>query len=97
MQNGDCAILARAITVSGDCCGKYTGGHTGNTNCDPAGIRNLTDVTRLIDRIYISRQLLCCEENGNTDGDPAGKLNLTDVTKLIDNIYLSRSETAACQ
>lgn len=78
------------------CCGKYTGGYTGNTDCDPEGIRNLTDVTRLIDNIYLSREPLCCPENGDVDGDPENKINLTDVTRLIDHIYLSKAETAPC-
>lgn len=91
------SFQAGVITVSGECCGKYTGGYTGNTNCDPNGMRNLTDVTRLIDRIYLSRLPLCCEANGNVNGDDEGFLNLTDVTRLIDNIYLSKAQTAACK
>lgn len=86
-----------SITVIAEsCCGLYTGGVTGNTNCDVDGVMNLSDVTRLIDRIYLSKELLCCEENGNVDGDSEGKLNLSDVTRLIDHIYLSKQETAAC-
>lgn len=76
------------------CCGHYTAGMTGNTNCSPDGILNLQDVTRLIDNIYLSQQPLCCEENGNTNGDD--KINLQDVTRLIDRIYLSKQPTVAC-
>ena len=79
------------------CCGSYTLGYTGNTDCDTEGKMNLQDVTRLIDRIYLSKTELCCEENGNTNGDPEGVLNLQDITKLIDHIYLSKGPTAACQ
>lgn len=80
------------------CCGLYTGGLTGNTNCDVEGLRNLADVTRLIDRIYLAKtnSPLCCEENGNTDGDPEGNLNLVDITRLIDLIFVSYRETASC-
>jgi hypothetical protein len=79
------------------CCGKYTGGYTGNTDCDADGKMNLSDITRLIDRVYLSKTSLCCEENGNVDGDAEGKLNLSDITKLIDHIYLSKDPTASCQ
>ena len=82
--------------VTSGCCGLYTGGYTGNTDCDIEGKMNLTDVTRLIDRIYLSRSLLCCEDNGNVDGSTDGKMNLTDVTKLIDHIYLSKQPTTPC-
>jgi len=78
------------------CCGRYTGGYTGNTDCDTGGKMGLADVTRLIDRVYLSKTALCCEANGNVDGDVDGKLNLGDVTKLIDHIYLSKEPTALC-
>jgi hypothetical protein len=82
--------------ASGDCCGAYTGGQTGNTNCDTDGKRNLADITRLIDRVYVSQTPLCCEPNGNTNGDPGGVINLADITRLIDFVYVSHAETAPC-
>jgi PKD repeat protein len=79
------------------CCGRYTDGLTGNTNCDTEGKRNLADITQLISRVYLTPGVpLCCEENGNTNGDPAGTLNLADITRLIDYVYISHAETAAC-
>jgi hypothetical protein len=57
---------------------------------------NLADITKLIDRVYLSKNPLCCEENGNVDGDNDAKMNLADITKLIDHIYLSKQPTAAC-
>jgi hypothetical protein len=77
------------------CCGRYTGGYTGNTNCDPEGRRNLADITQLISRVYITPETpLCCEENGNTNG--VEPINLADITRLIDHVYISHSETAPC-
>lgn len=78
------------------CCGEFTNGLTGNTNCDSEGKRNLADITKLIDRVYISKANLCCEKNGNINGDLEGKLNLADITKLIDHVYISKSETEPC-
>ena len=78
------------------CCGFFTSGYTGNANCSTDGKRNLADITRLIDRVYLSKTDLCCEENGNVDGDAAGKINLADITKLIDHVYISKSQTAHC-
>lgn len=76
------------------CCGRYTGGYTGNVDCDPEGKINLADITRLIDRIYLSKKPLCCEDNGDVNADC--KLNLADITLLIDHIYLSKSPLALC-
>ena len=86
------------IQVSSGCCGLYTGGYTGNTNCDIEGKMNLSDITALISRVYVTPEIpLCCEENGNVSGDAEGKLNLSDITGLIDHIYVSQDPTALCQ
>ena len=88
-----------------DCCGSYTSGRTGNVNwenlqtrfrCDSTGNRNLADITRLIDYVYISKQALCCHEDGNVNGDLDGKINLADITDLINHIYIAKPETASC-
>ena len=80
-----------------NCCGRYTSGFAGNTDCDTGGLRNLADITRLINRIYISKKELCCESAGNVDGDVTDQVNLSDITRLIDHVYVSKEETAACQ
>ena len=72
------------------CCGLYTGGETGNVDCDQEGQINLADITRLIDYIYLSRTVPCCSANGNVDGDEEAVLNLADVTALIERIYGNR-------
>ena len=80
-----------------ECCGRFNNGFTGNTNCSPDGTLDLTDITRLIDRIYLTKEPLCCEANGNVTGDPDGILDLVDVTRLIDRIYLTKKPTSPCQ
>jgi hypothetical protein len=70
-------------------------GVTGDCNCSGDAI-NLSDITRLIDRVYISHTPLCCEHSGNTNGDPEGQLTLADITRLIDFVYVSGTPTAPC-
>lgn len=79
------------------CCGRYTGGYTGNVDFDTDGKRNLGDVTRLIDRVYLTKTILWCEADGNVDGDSEGNINLADITTLVDHVYLSRQPTSLCQ
>ena len=45
-------ILANVRVTTG-CCGAFTLGFTGNTNCDTEGTRNLADITRLIDNVSL--------------------------------------------
>ena len=86
-----------SITVSsGSCCGLYTGGYTGNTDCSTDGKRTLNDITVLIDNVFISHSELCCPENGNVDGSSDGKTTLNDITRLIDNVFISHSQTEPC-
>ena len=107
MNIGNCVSVANPVQedINGNdigdacesCCGFWTNGFTGNIDCSDDGRRNLVDITRLIDRVYISKEGLCCEENGNIDGDLEGKSNLSDITILIDHVYISKEETAACE
>ena len=72
------------------CCGAYTGGKPGNTDCDVQGKYNLSDITKTITRVYLDPDTpLCCEENGDVNCDT--KINLTDITQLITRVYLNPS------
>lgn len=79
------------------CCGLYTGGYTGNTNCDVEGRRDMIDITTLIDHVYISHRELCCRANGDIDPKNGELINLSDITRLIDHIYINKAETPFCQ
>lgn len=78
------------------CCGLYTGGYPGNTTGTADGKRNLADITRLVDRVYLSKTFLWCEPDGNINGDLEQKVNLADITRLIDFVYLSKAELVSC-
>jgi hypothetical protein len=79
------------------CCGHYTGGFTGNANCDTEGRIDLVDVTTLIDYVYISHRELCCEANGNVNQSNGDMINLSDITRLIDFVYITHNPLPACQ
>ena len=88
----DCVV----VRLNMPCCGSYTEGFTGNTNCSDDGKLTLSDISRLIDRLYVSKQPLCCEANGNVNGSSDGAITLSDVSRLIDNVYISKLPTALC-
>ncbi len=72
------------------CCGVAVG----NTDCDEEGKRNLADISRLIDRVYITKQFLCCSSSGDLNCDD--NLNLADITELIDCVYISKECNFNC-
>ncbi len=84
------------VSLVSICCGQYTGGITGNANCSEDGNLTLSDITRLIDRVYVSKESLCCEATGNTNGSTDCAITLSDITVLIDAVYISKTPPAGC-
>jgi hypothetical protein len=93
----DTSACTVAFSDGSTCCGLYSGGYTGNTNCSTDGLVTLADITALIDRVYITKEELCCPESGNVNGSEDGLVTLGDITVLIDHVYISRVSTAFCQ
>ena len=90
-------VVVAGMVTDKNCCGLYTGGQTGNTNCDTEGVRNLNDIWELIDHVYLSKAPLCCPENGNVNGDSEGEIDITDIVHLIFHVYITKTETAVCE
>jgi hypothetical protein len=65
-------------------CGNKT---SGNVDCDPADAVDISDLTRMIDFLFISQQPLCCPIEANVDG--AAGVDMSDLTRMIDHLYLS--------
>ncbi len=84
--------------VCDGCCGQFTAppGLTGNCNCSEDGKFTLSDITKLIDHVYVSKDPLCCEASGNTNGSEDCKITLSDITVLIDAVYISKTLPAEC-
>jgi hypothetical protein len=80
-----------SILVPTSCCR----GLTGNIDCDPGDYVDISDLTALIDNLYISLAPLCCPAEANCDGEPG--VDIADLTALIDFLYISFSQTASCQ
>jgi plastocyanin len=68
---------------------------TGNIDCDAGQGVDISDLSRLIDNLYISFSPLCCDKAANTDGQLG--VDISDLTRLIDFLYISFSPLAACQ
>jgi len=71
-------------------------GTTGNVDCDPQNGVDISDLTVLIDNLYITFTPLCCEEKANVDGSSDGKVDISDLTALIDNLYISFAPLRNC-
>jgi hypothetical protein len=72
-------------------------GRAGNVDCDLAGGVDISDLSALIDNLYISMTTLCCKESANVDGSSDGSVDISDLTALIDYLYISFTPPAACR
>jgi uncharacterized protein (TIGR02145 family) len=70
-------------------------GTTGNVDCDPADGADISDLSALIDNLYISFTPLCCPTEANVDGQPG--IDISDLSALIDYLYISFTLPAVCQ
>jgi hypothetical protein len=70
-------------------------GTTGNVDCDPADGTDISDLSALIDNLYISFIPLCCPAEANVDGQTG--IDISDLSALIDYLYISFTPPAACQ
>jgi len=79
----------------GDACESCCVGYTGNVDCSVDEQPDISDITRLIDFLYLSHSALCCLEEADVDvsgGDP----DISDITFLIDHLYLSHRALLLC-
>lgn len=71
-------------------------GQTGNVDCDPGNGVDISDLSALIDNLYISFTPLCCPKSANVDGDMGGGVDISDLSALIDYLYISFTLPATC-
>ncbi len=69
-------------------------GTRGNVDCDPGQGVDISDLSRLIDNLFISFDPLCCFDEANVDG--AGSIDISDLSVLIDNLFISFAPLQAC-
>ncbi|MBN1213208.1 MAG: hypothetical protein JXA92_11595 [candidate division Zixibacteria bacterium] len=87
-QSFDMAMCLFEDTV---CCA----GDRGNVNCSLVEVPDISDITRLIDYLYLSHTALCCPEEADVNGS-GGEPDISDITRLIDFLYLSHAPLPGC-
>ena len=70
-------------------------GSTGDIDCSGEEIPSMTDITRLVDYLYISHLPLCCKAEADVNGT-GGEPDITDITRLIDFLYITHDPLAFC-
>jgi len=70
-------------------------GTTGNVNCSETDLPDISDITRLIDFLYLSHEPLCCPDEADVNSS-GGYPDISDITRLIDYLYLSQTSLPNC-
>ena len=70
-------------------------GITGNVNCSEPDAPDISDITGLIDHLYLTKKPLCCLEEADVNGS-GGLPDISDITALIDYLYLSKKPPPDC-
>ncbi len=70
-------------------------GLAGNVDCSAGDGIDISDLSALIDFLYISFAPLCCSEDANTDGQSG--VDIADLAALIDFLYITFTPLAPCQ
>jgi hypothetical protein len=58
---------------------------------------DISDLSALIDYLYVSFTPLCCKAEANLDDSSDGNADISDLSALIDYLYVSFNLPAACQ
>lgn len=83
--------VTKANVFFGSCCQ----GTAGNVDCDPTNNVDISDLSVLIDNLFISFSPLCCPAAANVDGQPG--VDISDLSSLIDFLFISFTTPAPCQ
>jgi len=78
-------------------CGGVCLDHPGNVDCSPDNQVDISDLTSLIEYLYISTDPMCiCLAEANIDADPLNNIDISDLTRLTDYLYISGLPISPC-
>jgi len=70
-------------------------GLTGNVDCSESEDPDISDITRLIDYLYLSHLPLCCPDEADCDGS-GGDPDISDITAIISHLYIAHEPLVEC-
>jgi len=89
---GDVRIdeITLMVPSTAGCCQGLTGDVSGDGNT------SLTDLTQLVNHMFVTFEPLVCPAAGNTNADPGCEVTLTDLTLLVNTLFVTFEPPAGC-
>jgi hypothetical protein len=79
------------ITVT-ECCA----GLTGNINGDAGDNVDISDLTTLVNYLFVTYQPLPCPSEANVNGDAGCNIDISDLTTLVNHLFVTFQTPAPC-
>ncbi|MEE8576614.1 MAG: hypothetical protein V3T31_05110, partial [candidate division Zixibacteria bacterium] len=71
-------------------------GFTGNVTFDLVDLTDISDLTRLVNYLFVTFTPLPCPEEANITGDLGGDVDISDLTKLVNHLFVTFELPAEC-
>ncbi|MEE8577549.1 MAG: hypothetical protein V3T31_09875, partial [candidate division Zixibacteria bacterium] len=93
---GRCASLSTfLIAEPWEACCVGLAGNTHNDG-DPGGGSDISDLTRLVNYLFVTFEELDCWGEGNVNGDPNCAIDISDLTTLVNHLFVTFEDPADC-
>lgn len=71
-------------------------GLRGNVNADEQDNVDISDLTALVNNLFVTFEPLPCPEEANTNGDENETIDISDLTALVNNLFVTFEPLPAC-
>ncbi|MEE8577694.1 MAG: hypothetical protein V3T31_10600, partial [candidate division Zixibacteria bacterium] len=72
-------------------------GSAGNISDDDWDSVDISDLTALVNHLFVTYEILDCPKEANTTGDAGGNIDISDLTKLVNHLFVTFESLASCQ
>ena len=86
------SLSAGTVELTISCCL----GATGNVNYDPQDDVDISDLTTLVNHLFITFAPLACPGEANTSGDASCDVDISDLTALVNHLFVTFEPLAPC-
>ncbi|MEE8576573.1 MAG: kelch repeat-containing protein, partial [candidate division Zixibacteria bacterium] len=80
----------------GDLCESCCHGTAGNVNYDESDNVDISDLTLIVNHLFVTFETLPCAAEANTSGDEGCSIDFSDLTSLFNHLFVTFDEPPAC-